>query len=217
MKKHLLSLFVLFSFHSFAQVSVGLAAGYSSTDIGNMDLATTKRLSSINGGLLLDYQFPASGLHLQSGVLYAPMGFGKSDIIAVDNTGKDLGKIESHRIGYVQVPAYLTYGSLSINFALRGGIGPFIGFKTSDKLIVAGGEHFGNGTALPGNVTALKNIVAGAGLHLSANFYHYQIAVEFQQTFTGIYENRISSAKKWNANSFGIKLGYFFRTVHEGF
>lgn len=217
MKKLFLFLFTLASVHSFAQVSVGIAAGYSSSNIGKMDLATSKRLSSVNGGLLLDYQFPASGLHLQSGILYAPMGFGKSDIMAVDNTGKDLGKIESHRIGYVQVPAYLSYGSLSINFAFRGGIGPFIGFKTNDKLIVAGGEHFGNGTALPGNTTSLKNMVAGAGLHLSANFYHYQIAFEFQQTFTGLYENTVSSAKKWNANSFGIKLGYFFRTVHEGF
>ncbi len=217
MKKILLSLFTVASFHSFAQVSVGLTAGFSSTDIGNMDLATTKRLSSINGGLLLDYQFPASGLHLQSGILYAPMGFGKSNISAVDNTGKNLGSIESHRIGYIQLPAYLTYGSLSINFALRGGIGPFIGFKTNDKLTVTGGEHFGNGTALPGNTTGIKNIIAGAGLHLSANFYHYQIAFEFQQTFTGLYENKVSSSPKWNANSFGIKLGYFFRTVHEGF
>ncbi|MBL0154574.1 MAG: outer membrane beta-barrel protein [Chitinophagaceae bacterium] len=217
MKKLFLSLFVFVSVSSNAQVSAGITAGFSSTDIGNMDLATTKRLSSVNGGLLLDYQFPASGLHLQSGIIYSPMGFGKSDITAVDNTGKNLGNIESHRISYIQVPAYLTYGSLSINFALRGGIGPFIGFKTSDKLIVTGGEHFGNGTALPGNTTALKNIVAGAGLHLSANFYHYQIAFEFQQTFTGLYENKVSSAQKWNTNSFGIKLGYFFRTVHEGF
>jgi hypothetical protein len=217
MKKLLLPAVLFINLIVHAQFMAGIGVGVSSNCVSKPGNLTIERTTQLSGGLLLDYQFPASGLHFQSGILYTPMGYGKSQIPATSPDSLNYGMIASHHVGYVQIPAWFNYGSMSINFAFRAGIGPFIAFKTNDKVKIVSGDSFGNGTSYPINTSGLSPVIAGAGIHLSGNFYHYQISIEYQQGLTSMYKKNINSTSKWLNNSFGIHLGYFFRGNSGGF
>jgi hypothetical protein len=210
MKNKLFLLFTVFSFTATAQVRVGALAGVQFSNTELKDLVTTSRQSNLLAGGMADFKFSKkSGFHILAQALYAPLGYSKSNLSASDNQGNTFGTIESHRIGYVQVPTYFSYSGAAKKTMIGGGIGPFIAFKTSDKLKVKNGDAFGNAVIMPAGVKKISSTIAGLGINFTAELSSVLIALHYQQSFNDIYESQLS-AVHWKINSFGISAGYFF-------
>lgn len=211
MKKILTLLILTFSLTASAQVRFGAIAGIQLTDIQNRDLVTTSRQGNPMGGMIADIKFSkASMFHILTGLVYAPMGYSKSNLQVQDNQGNQFGSIASHRIGYLQVPVFLSYGTVSHKTKISGGVGPFISFKTNDKLKVSGGDAFGNATVMPAGIKEINSVVAGLGMNCTVEFSSLLVSLHYQQSFNGIYTSQFPQDKSWKINSFGLSVGYFF-------
>jgi len=210
MKKILAILIALITTSANAQFKWGLTGGFHSSGLQAKDLVSTKRQTNIHVGLIADYKFPGTGFHILGKALYAPMGYEDSNIEASDANGNIMGSIQSHRIKYIQVPVYFSYGAKSGKAEISGGIGPFISFSTGDKLQLKGGDNFGNGTVLPANTNKINSTIAGFGIHLGSQWKYLMLGLHFHQSLKGIYESQPTSVKGWKMNSFGLSIGYFF-------
>jgi hypothetical protein len=194
-----------------AQVRIGGIAGINFSDIQNRDLLVTGRQGNPLLGIMGDFKFSkSSGFHILSQLVYAPIGYSKSNMSVMDNLGNQFGTIESHRIGYMQVPVYFSYAAEGKKITVGGGIGPFFAFKTGDKLKVKGGDAFGNASIMPAGVTKINSVIAGLGINFSAEFSSFLVALHYQQSFNGIYKSQITQDKSWKINSVGLSLGYYF-------
>jgi hypothetical protein len=209
LKRIICSLSILIWLSSSAQVRVGVLAGPHSSDINNRDLVTTKRLTSIHAGVMADFSIAKSDLHLFSRVLYAPMGYGKSDFPVVDAIGNQYGIINSHRIGYVQLPLYILYGTNGSKVNVSGGLGPFIAFKTGDKMELIANGTSTNAKYLPAGVERINSSFTGIGFYIGVEWSSILLSFEVQQSLVDIYKNQVGD-NKWKVNSFGLSLGYFF-------
>jgi len=210
MKKILLIPFLFFTVSIFAQVRWGLEAGFLSTDISNMDLVTTKRSTNFSGGLMADIPLGKSDFHILSRVLYSPLGYGKSNIQAVDESGNNIGTIAFHRITYIQVPVYFLRTAHAGKIKVQGGLGPWFALKTGDKLrINNGGDTFGNETVLPGNADKINSILAGIGFQMGIESSGLTITAHLKQSFNKLYEMNAGNVGGWKVNGFGISLGYY--------
>lgn len=197
------------SISSNAQVRVGAMAGVNFSDINNLDLVTTSRQTNLQAGLMTDLRLSKSAFHILAQALYAPMGYAKSNLHVTDALGNDIGIISSHRIGYIQVPVYLLYKGNDEKVKINAGLGPFISFKTGDKMEVIVNGNSNNIILLPIGVKKVNNVLTGIGLNLGFELGALMISLQYKQSFSDIYENRFGDTK-WKINSFGLSLGYFF-------
>ena len=209
MKKVFIILMILFTASANAQFKWGLSGGFHSSGLQKRALISTSRQTNIHVGLIADYKFSGTGFHILAKVLYAPMGYDDSNIEAAGANGNTYGSIESHRIKYIQIPIYCSFGAKAGKAEIGGGIGPFISFSTGDKLKIKGGDTFGNGVMLPVGTTEINSTVAGFGMHLFSQWKYLMLGFHFHQSLNGIYEGHYPSAKGWKMNSFGLSLGYF--------
>ena len=210
MKKVLTILIVLNTISANAQFKWGLTGGFHSSGLQAKDLVSTKRQTNIHVGLIGEYKFSGTGFHILGKALYAPMGYEDSNIEGSDANGNTMGSIQSHRIKYIQVPVYFSYGAKSGKTEISGGIGPFISFNTGDKLKIKNGDSFGNGTVLPASTNKINSTVAGIGVHFGSQWKYLMLGLHFHQSLNGIYESQQASAKGWKMNSFGLSICYFF-------
>lgn len=209
MKTKLTFLLVLICFTATAQVRIGVVAGFQSSDIENKDLVVTSRQGNPLAGIMADFGFSKSGFHILSKAVYSPMGYSKSNLPVTDNLGNTFGTIESHRIGYLQVPVYFSYRAQSKTITVGGGLGPFIALKTGDKLKVKNGDQFGNATILPAGVKKINGSLAGVAVNFTTEWSSVLLALHYQQSFNSIYESS-QPENHWKVNSFGLSVGYFF-------
>jgi hypothetical protein len=194
-----------------AQVRWGVLAGWQSSNIGRYDLISSSGYSAPSIGLMSDIDIHSSSFHVLVQAGYTSLGYRKSNIQAVDKSGNTMGNIGEHRISYIKLPVYFLYGGYDKKMSTRinGGLGPFLAFKTNDKLKIAGGDNFGNETVLPGGVKKITPLLAGLSFHASVDWSAVRIALHFEQSFNGIYRNQ-TMGPKWRVHDFGISLGYFF-------
>jgi hypothetical protein len=209
MKNIFVALFLISTVSASAQVRWGSIVGVQSSGIKSMDLVTSGRQTNLFSGIMADIKFSTSGFHILTGALYAPMGYSKSNLDGVDKQGNTIGKIDKHRISYLQVPVYFSYGGEVKKTILSGGMGPYIAFEAGDRLRIKGGDSFGNGTVLPGNVKSIQSVIGGMGINFTVERSSLLLALHYQKSFSGIYESQFPD-NNWQVNNFGLSLGYFF-------
>jgi hypothetical protein len=212
MKKIVLIPVLCLGIAGYAQVKWGMLAGYQISGIGNYDLITSGQLSSPFAGIMTDIRIPSSSFHILAQVQYTSLGYDESNIQGVDRSGNSMGTIDEHRLRYVKIPVYVLYGGpdKKKNVSINGGLGPFIAFHTGDKLKIRNGDEFGNSTVLPGGVKKITPVVTGLGFQVNADWKTFMIAVHFEQSFNGIYQNQ-TMGPGWKVHDFGISMGYFFK------
>jgi hypothetical protein len=211
MRKMFFILTVLLSLSASAQIKWGAKAGPNFSNLGRMDLISSSRLINPNAGLVADLKIKGSNLHILAELLYAPMGYENSNLDAIDNSGNNLGKIEMHRLNYINVPLYLAYKGKLKYLILSAGVGPFFSFQAGDKLKILNGDTYRNGTVFPAGVSGINKFLTGIESQISAEWSSIFLTMYFQQTFTSIYEPRYPSEAKWKMNNFGISVGYYFK------
>src|SRR5687767_776811 len=134
-----------------AQLRFGLRTGFHISDIEKVDARESGTSLNMHSGAVVDWAIDSTAFHLQGQLLYKPMGYGNSNIQAADTDGDIIsnGDIASHRISYIEVPLYILYQRSHNAIAFFGGAGPFLSFRTGDRMTMDGGEKFGNESALP--------------------------------------------------------------------
>jgi len=213
MRRVFFILTVLFSISASAQVRWGAVAGGGASNLNAMDLVSTSRLINVNAGLAADIKI-SKEIHLLTELLYAPLGYKNSNLDAVDRSGNNLGKIEMHRVNYINVPLYLLYAGNLKDFILHAGLGPFFSFRAGDKLQIQNGEEYRSGSVFPAGVKDI-NSLAGIGFYMSAEWSSIMLALHFQQSFNNIYENQPPYETNWKINTFGISVGYYFKKIKK--
>jgi hypothetical protein len=210
MRKLFFVLTVLLSISASAQVRWGAVAGGGASNLNAMDLVSSSRLININAGLIADIKV-SGNVHLLAELLYAPMGYENSNLDAIDNSGNNVGKIEMHRVNYINVPFYISYKAKLQNFIFNAGTGLFFSLQAGDKLQILNGDSYRSGTVFPSGVSDINSILTGFGFQIGAEWSSIFLLVNFQQSFNSIYEPRSPSETKWQINNFGVNLGYYFK------
>ncbi len=189
-------------------------AGGGASNLNEMDLVSSSRLININAGLIADINV-SGNVHLLAKLLYAPMGYYKSNLNAVDNRRNHVGKIEMHRINYINVPLCFVYKEKLKDFIFNAGPGLFFSFRAGDKLQILNGDSYRSGNVFPSGVSDINSILAGFGFQFGAEWSSIFLTLHFQQSFNSIYEPRSPSEAKWKMNNFGVNLGYYFKKVKK--
>lgn len=148
-------------------------------------------------------------LHIQASVLYWSLAYRNSNIIAEDPQTRSLiGDISLQRISYMQVPVYALFRFGLKKANLKIGAGPYFAFKVSDKTKIEGGDTF-RGTIVPQGTKSIKSNVNGWGLYSGVEFNRWLVALNFQQTYKGIYDNLGTNLPEWKMGNIGLSVGYF--------
>ena len=193
-----------------AQIKVGLTTGIHHSTISKADLREASGTINFHGGILVDIPISKTPVHFQPQLLYTTFGYEQSNIEAVDKSGFALGQIDNHRIIYIQIPAHFLYKIPSGKNSFKTGLGPWLAFKTGDRLTLEGGEKFGNETALPNSTMSINSILAGLSMHISAELSQVILGLTVQHSFNNMYENQNgTNYPKWKLTSAGISLGYY--------
>lgn len=212
MKNCIIFFLIAWSISATAQVRIGAVAGINFSDINNLDLVTTSRQANLNAGLMTDFRISKSGFHILAQALYAPMGYANSNLIVSDLLGNPIAAIESHRISYIQLPVYFEYIAKGKKVKFTAGLGPFISFKTGDKMKLKGSsERF---TILPNSVKKINDILTGIALSVGLEWKSVKLSLEYKQSFSDIYQNRYGDIN-WRINSLGLSVGYFFKKKNK--
>jgi hypothetical protein len=190
-----------------AQLKTGIIAGVHLSDIKNTDLRETTPALFLHGGGLLEIGFPKSPFLVQACALYYPVGFGESNVQVVDRSGTAIpGTVDKLRVGYIRVPVHLLYKFSSSAGIYKLGIGSSIAFKVSDRVVMDGGEKFGNGTVSPTG-TPPEPVLGGFEFQFSSQWSGIFAAFHFYTPWGSLYE---SNGPKWKPTAFGISFGYYF-------
>lgn len=211
MKKFILVIALASSNTLFAQLNWGLKTGFHFSNLGQADLRESSYAMNFHSGLVANYAFRQSGFHLQAQILYKPMGYRNSNILAAsDGVMMAGGEISSHRISYVEIPLYFLYGGKTKETTIKAGLGPFISIKTGDRLTLEGGEKFGNESVLPVNTEEITPLLTGLTMQVSGEWSRLFLSLQFQQSLNNVYKNNAGSGYKWRMNVFGLSAGYYF-------
>jgi hypothetical protein len=210
MNKALLSFLVFLSFSASGQVVFGVKTGVHVSNISRADLLESNGAFNFHLGGIADWRINNSSFHIQTQALYFPVGYGKSNISAVDKNGMVLGYIHSHRINYIQVPVYFLYRIDPGAGIIKIGAGPYFAFKTGDKIKLEGGESFGNGSVVPYSTNSINSTLVGIGMHLSGEWSSFVVELHSQASFTSIYEAQAGPGSTWRIINAGISIGYLF-------
>lgn len=212
MKKYSIAILlaVLVSTVVSGQVKLGIKTGlqYSHLKSYNEFNIQSDWAMGFNAGVFGDVK-TLPFLHLQAQVLYWSLAYRNSNITAEDPQTRSLiGDIGLQRISYVQVPINLLFriGLKKANLKIGGG--PYFAFKVDDKIKIEGGDTF-RGTIVPFGTKSIKSSVNGWGLYSGVEFNRWMVALNFQQTFKGIYENLASNLPDWKMGNIGLSVGYF--------
>jgi hypothetical protein len=211
MKKLILVIALSTSHALFAQLNWGLTTGLHFSNLGRADLRESSYAMNFHSGLVANFAFRNSGLHLQGQILYKPMGYKNSNILAAsDAVMMAGGAISSHRISYVEIPVYFMYGGKTKGTLIKAGAGPFIALKTGDRLTLEGGEKFGNESVLPVNTNEINPVLTGLSMQVSGEWSRLFLSLQFQKSLNNIYKNNAGPGTRWRMNIFGLSAGYYF-------
>lgn len=213
MKKIIFSVLCTFFFILVqAQVRVGVIAGLHSSKLNSLkDIGlNSTSFTLFHGGVVVDLRMPSSKYFLQGQVLYTSFGYRESNILAVDEEGNDIGDIGSEKIGYLQIPAYIGYAFDVSSIKLKLGAGPYVAFKTNETMKIAQGDTFRN-TVFPAGTNGPSSVLMGGGVFGALELPNFFIAVQYQHSFSNIYENSHNSPTKWKVNTIGFSLGFFLK------
>lgn len=212
MKKYavIILLAVFVSTMANGQIKIGLKSGlqYSHLASYNEFNIQSDWALGFNAGAFADVK-TLPFLHLQTQVLYWSLAYRNSNITAEDpQTRSFIGEIGLQRISYIQIPVNLLFriGLKKANIKVGGG--PYFAFKIDDKIKIDGGDTF-RGSLLPRGTQSVKSSVNGWGLYSGVEFNRWLVALNFQQTFKGIYENLGSNLPDWKMGNIGLSVGYF--------
>lgn len=202
--------FMIIGLAASPQLNWGVTAGVHASGLREKDLTKTEKLTALHTGLIADFSLTKSGLHLQSGLIYMPMGYAKSDIPLTDINGNQFGIIDKHRISYLQVPAYLVYKiKVDKNSFFNTGFGPFVAFKVGDKLSYKAGNIVATGEVLPAGVKSVNPVIAGLGVRAGFDIGNYLFYLNYQHGLGSIYESQLPSAS-WKVSNYGVSVAYWF-------
>ncbi len=194
-----------------AQKRVGAFGGITVSTMGSKDLVTTKILASPYLGLMADSRIGKSDFYLGAELSYISMGYTKSNLGAVDETGTIVGTINRYAISYLQLPVMLSVSAkISEKNNFRFGFGPYLALKVADKIKYISNGAVASGEIKPMNIKDASSTVVGISAKLSVDIAKLQVAIKYQPTINSIYTSNIPG-DKWKAKSLSLSLGYFFK------
>ncbi len=221
MKKQVLVLLTLFgTLSTYAQVSFGVKAGFSSASV-SAEEADLSRLSAWHAGAIADISL-AENFSLQPQLLVSAKGAkqkGFSETIEIPG-------FPSETVEYPSSKATLTYIELPINFLYKHeagagkifvGAGPYVGFGLSGK-IKTDGEDDGD-IKFDGKTFEEAGESDEAAMHLKrmdagANFlagYELKNGLLFSVNYSlGLTNIAPEEGDKWKNSYLGISVGYLF-------
>jgi len=213
MKKITCLVFVLVSLvRTQAQIKFGITAGMHLSDFSSATSAGIDASSSnfFHGGVVVDRKL-GSSFDIMARALYTTNGYEKSNIIATDKEGTNIGYIGSEKIGYIQIPVLALYRFEFDHSDAKVGVGPYAAFKTNETLrIESGGDVFKN-TLSPTNTTGVSPFVGGGEVYASLDLSKFFISVQYDYGFSNIYQNADTHDIKWKLNTLGFSLGFFLK------
>lgn len=191
------------------QLKLGVKAGiqYSNLKSYNQFNIDAQWAGGFQAGLIADVK-TLPFLHLQTQLNFSSIAYRSSNVEASDGT-INIGTIGLQRINYLQIPLYALVRIGLKNTNLKLGGGPYFSFKLEDKIRIQGGDTF-RGTLSARGTSGIRSNVNGWALYGSAEFRRWLVALQFQQTFKGIYNNLAgSNLPDWKMGTIGLSLGYF--------
>jgi hypothetical protein len=213
MKKVICLVFVsVFLIRVHAQIKFGITAGMHLSDFSSATSAGINASSSnfFHGGVMVDRKL-GSSLDIMAQALYTINGYEKSNIIAADKEGTNIGYIGSEKIGYIQIPILALYRFEFGHSDVNAGAGPYAAFRTNETLrIESGGDVFKN-TLSPMNTTGVSPVVGGAEVYASLDLSKFFISAHYDYGFSNIYENADTHDTKWKLSALGFSLGFFLK------
>lgn len=212
MKRSICLLVILISLIQLqAQTKIGITAGVHLSDLSSSDNGVDASASTLfHGGVDVDIKIPRSNLEVLLQALYTVNGYQKSNILAVDNTGENIGYIDDEKLSYVQVPALLLYRFEFSKMNLKVGAGPFGAIKTNETMKIKLGDTFRN-TLVPTGTNGPASVVGGAEIYACMELSKFFISAQLDHSFTNIYQDISNNDTNWKINTIGISLGYFLK------